>query len=202
MRLYSSIQEIKTANTKYDLHENITSRWSPRMFSTEPIGMEELNALFEAARWAASSNNEQPWRFLYAFKGTPAYDKIVRCLSDFNKKWVRHAPVLLLTAIKEKFDSGKPNYHALHDLGLAMGNMTQEAQSRSIALHHMAGVDWEKAQEVFGVPAGYHIVTAVAVGFYGGDASELPENLEKMEHTRRERLPLEAVVFKGAWPSV
>lgn len=201
MEQYTAIQEIKTANTKYDLHENIPARWSPRMFSTEPLGLEELNALFEAARWAASSNNEQPWRFIYAFKGTPAYEKMVRCLSDFNKKWARNAPVLLLTAIKEKFDSGKSNYHALHDLGLAMGNMTQEAQSRNIALHHMAGVDWQKAQEIFGVPEDYHIATAVAVGFYGGDASELPENLEKMERSRRKRLALEDIVFKGSWPA-
>jgi nitroreductase len=199
MEIFTDIQELKAAKTKYQLHELIAGRWSPRMFSTEAVGRDEVKNLLEAARWAASSNNAQPWRFIYAFKGSRGYEKIFNCLSDFNQKWARNAPVLMLTAILEKFDSGKENYHALHDLGLAMGNMTLQAQSQGIALHQMAGVDWKKAQDVFGIPEDYHVATAVAIGYYGGDACDLPDEIEKMELQKRKRLPLDEIAFEGKW---
>lgn len=199
METLSELQENKTAQTSYPLNENIAERWSPRSFSPEPVGRETLNTLLEAARWAPSSNNEQPWRFIYAFRGSRSYEKIFNCLSEFNQKWARNAPILMLTAIKEKFDSGKENYHALHDLGLAMGNLTLQAQSQGIALHQMAGVDWKKAHEIFDVPEGYHVATAVAIGYYGGDPGQLPEEIEKKEKAQRKRKPLNDIAFEGKW---
>ncbi len=169
------------------------------MFSAKAIGREDLKILLEAARWAPSSSNAQPWRFIYAFKGSRGYDRIFSCLSDFNQKWVKNAPILLLTAIQEKFDSGKDNYHALHDLGLAVGIMTVQAESMGIALHQMAGVDWKKAHDVFDVPEGFHVATAIAIGYYGGDPSELPDDIEKMETKGRERKPLAAIAAEGKW---
>lgn len=190
----------KAAAVDAEIHPLIRQRWSPRVFQNKEIEQEILDQLFEAARWAASSSNEQPWRFIYAYRGTDAYKHIFNCLSDFNRKWTGNAPVLMLTAIKEHFDGGKENYHALHDLGLAMGNFTFQAQQEGIAVHHMAGVDWKKAQEKFDVPEGYHIATAVAVGYYGGDLDDLPEDLRKKETARRKRKEVSEIAAEGRWP--
>lgn len=189
----------KKASSIYELHPFIEERWSPRSFADRPIEKITIEQLFEAVRWAASSNNYQPWRFIYAHKGSEAYSKILDCLSDFNQKWVGNAPVLTLTAIKEQFDNGKDNYHALHDLGLAMGNLTFQAQSMGIALHHMAGVDWKKSHVAFNVPDGYHVVTGIAMGYYGGDPKVLPSDLQEAETKARERKKRDDILSEGSW---
>lgn len=194
-----SLDENKKANAAFEINPLIESRWSPRVFSEEKVSKEELHQLFEAARWAPSSNNEQPWRFLYAYKGEVGYPDMFSCLSEFNQKWVGNASLLVFTAIKEKFDNGKDNFHALHDLGLAVGIMTMQAQSMGIAIHQMAGVSWEKAQKVFEIPAGYHVATAIAIGYYGGDLEKLPEDLREKEVAERKRKPQQTFVFEGKW---
>lgn len=196
----STSDHFKTANVKYEVHPLIEQRWSPRIFSDEPVSGDDLKHLLEAVRWSASSRNEQPWRLIYAFRGTEAYEKIFSCLSEFNQKWAGNAPVLMLAAYKEKFDMGKENFHALHDLGLALGNMTIQAQSMSIALHHMAGVNWKMAHEKFAVPTGYHVATAIAVGYYGGDKNDLPESLQESETAKRQRMDQESFAGEGKWP--
>nr|WP_321413493.1 nitroreductase family protein [uncultured Allomuricauda sp.] len=189
----------KIADTDHEIFALLKQRYSPRTFKEKKINESQLNQLFEAARWSASSNNMQPWRFIYAEKGTEAFDKMVDCLSDFNKKWAPKAPILMLAAYKEKTDDGKDNFHALHDLGLSLGNMSLQAQYLDIALHHMAGVDLKKAQRDFSVPDGYHISSAIAVGYYGGELDDLPEDLQESEQAERERLPQEEFVFKNGW---
>lgn len=189
----------KIAKTEYDIYPLLSQRYSPRIFEDKKISDNELHQLFEAVRWAASSNNVQPWRFIVTKKGTEAYKKLVACLSDFNQKWVENAPVLVLCGYKKNMDNGKENFHALHDLGLSLGNMTVQAQNMDIALHHMAGVDWQKAHEVFNVPEGYHIATALAIGYYGGDVDNLPEDLQKQEKAERERKPQSEFVFTDTW---
>ncbi len=195
----TSLTQIKTADADHPIRKEIAQRWSPRMFDDEGISPEKIESLLEAARWAPSSNNQQPWRFIYAFRGSDGYDKIFDCLSEFNQKWVRNAPVLVLTAYQEKFGSGKDNFHALHDLGLAVGNITFQAQNMGIALHQMAGVNWKKAHEVFNVPDGYHVATAIAIGYYGGDPSNLPDDLKKLELKERTRKPLDEIASEGGW---
>ena len=190
----------KLATTSYEVHPFIQSRWSPRVFSEKPLEEDDLHQLLEALRWSASSRNEQPWRLIYAFRGSKAYEMIFSCLSKFNQKWAGNAPLLMLAAYKEKFTSGKENFHALHDLGLALGNFTLQAQSMKIALHHMAGVNWEMAHEKFKVPKGYHVATAIALGYYGGDVNKLPEDLLESESAERTRLPQEAFAAEGKWP--
>lgn len=187
------------ADTDHEIFALLKQRYSPRTFRDEPIDSGELKQLFEAIRWSASSYNRQPWRFIYAEKGTEAFDKIVDCLSDFNKKWASMAPVLMLSAYKEKTDEGEENFHALHDLGLSLGNMTVQAQYLGIALHHMAGVDWKKAQKTFNVPKGYHITTAIALGYYGGALEKLPEDLQDAETAERTRMPQEEFAFENGW---
>lgn len=189
----------KSAQSDYTIHPLIKERWSPRVFKEDLIDEKTLMSLFESARWAPSSNNYQPWRFMYAHRGSDGYDKIFDVLSDFNQKWVTDAPLLILTAIKEKFDSGKENYHALHDLGLAVSQFSIQAQDFGVGVHQMAGVDWKKAHQVFGVPDGYHIATALAVGYYGGDIRKLPEDLQKSETAKRTRKPLEEIISEESW---
>lgn len=190
----------KTADVSYDVHPLIEERWSPRTFSSKQLESDALNILLEAVRWAASSRNEQPWRLIYAFSGTKPYENIFECLSESNRKWAGKAPVLMLAAYKENFSSGKENFHALHDLGLSLGNMTLQAQSMGIALHHMAGVDWQKAQKIFQVPDGYHIATAIAVGYYGGNPEKLEKSLQQSEFSERQRMPQAHFAGEGIWP--
>ncbi|GAL68352.1 nitroreductase family protein [Jejuia pallidilutea] len=187
------------ANTDNEIIAFLKQRYSPRIFSETKIENEHIAQLFEAVRWSASSNNLQPWRFIYAEKNSEAYDRIYNCLSDFNKKWANNAPLLVLTAYKEKTDDGKDNFHALHDLGLCLGNMTVQAQYMGIGLHHMAGVDWEKAHKEFNVPKGYHITTAIALGYYGGDLETLPEDLQQQETAQRTRQPIASFAYKDGW---
>ncbi len=189
----------KHANNDYPIHQLIKERWSPRVFDEKPVEPEKLHSIFEAARWAASSMNEQPWCFIYAHKGTPAYDKIVDCLMEFNQGWAPNAPVLILSAYKEKFDSGKDNFHASHDLGLAVGNLSLQAQSLGLAVHQMAGLYWQKAQEVFNVPEGFHIATCIAIGYYGGDITKLNDDLQKSETAGRSRKSQSEIAFEGKW---
>ena len=105
----------------------------------------------------------------------------------------------MLCGYKKTVDKVKENFHALHDLGLSLGNMTVQAQSMDIALHHMAGVDWQKAHTIFKVPEDFHIATALAIGYYDGNVADLPEDLQKIELAERERKPQSAFVFKDSW---
>ncbi len=187
------------ADTEHEIFALLKQRWSPRAFRNEHISDGNLKKIFEAARWAASSNNEQPWRFIYANKGTEAYDKIFDCLSDFNKQWATNAPTLLLTAYKEKDKNDTQNFHAQQDLGLSLGNMTVQAQYLGIALHQMAGVDWKKAETAFDVPDGFHVSSAVALGYYGGDLESLSPDLQEKETRERFRMPQKNFAFHKKW---
>lgn len=189
------------ADTDHEIFALLKQRYSPRTFREEKIKKSQLNQLFEAARWSASSNNLQPWRFIYAEKGSEAFEKIVDCLSDFNKKWAPEAPLLMLAIYKETTDEGKENFHALHDLGLCLGSMSVQAQYLDIGLHHMAGVDWKKAEREFNVPDGYHVSSAIAVGYYGGQLDKLPKKLQESEQADRQRIPQEDFAFKEVWES-
>ncbi|MEJ2585412.1 MAG: nitroreductase family protein [Robiginitalea sp.] len=202
MNKQEQIQLGNVASPAYEIYPLLKQRYSPRTFRDEKIEDRELKQLFEAARWAASSYNLQPWRFIYAEKGSDAYDKIMDCLIEFNRDWAKLAPILMLSIYKDKKEDGSDYYHALHDLGLSLGNMTTQAQYLGIALHHMAGVDRKKAGEVFAVPEGYRVATAIALGYYGGHLDWLPEDLQDREVADRERIPQEDFAFRGGWKDV
>jgi nitroreductase len=202
--MIDTVEQVKqdnTADANYEILGLLKQRYSPRIFKNETISEKHLHQLFEAVRWSASCYNWQPWRIIYAEKNTDGYESIFNCLSEFNQSWAVNAPMLMLTAYKKNNENGEENFHALHDLGLCMGNMTVQAQSMGIALHHMAGVNWKKAHEVFDVPEGFHVTTALAVGYYGGDLNDLPEDLQKQETAKRERIPQKQFAFKEAWSS-
>lgn len=201
-KMIDTVKQVKLdnkADTNHEIFALLKQRYSPRIFKNKKISKRHLQQLFEAVRWSASSYNRQPWRIIYAEKDSDSYKSIYNCLSEFNQSWADNAPLLMLTAYKKNSDNGEKNFHALHDLGLSMGSMTIQAQYLGIGLHRMAGVDWKKAQEVFDVPEGFHITTAVAVGYYGGDLDDLPEDLPKQETAKRERIPQKQFAFKEAW---
>lgn len=188
---------LKDTPTDHKIHDLIKNRWSPRKFADTPVSDTDLQSIFEAGRWAASSNNLQPWTIIWGKKGSEAYDRIMSVLVEFNQNWAKNAPVLLLGAYNKKTPDGKDNFHALHDLGLFSGNMCLQAQSMGIALHQMAGLDHEKALKEFKFPDTYHVATAIAVGYYGGDMSDIPEDLKKEEKSERQRKKQEEFTFNG-----
>jgi nitroreductase len=181
---------------EHPVHDLIRKRWSPRAFSDQPIARESVLALFEAARWAASANNEQPWRFIYAAKGEDErYSKLFDCLGEYNQVWAASAPVLILTLVKTHFSgSDRPNKWALHDLGLALGNLTIQAAALDLYGHNMGGFSAEKAKQHFNLPDGIEPVTMIAVG-YLGDPEQLPEPLKERELAQQQRKSIEELLF-------
>src|SRR5712691_2956422 len=155
----------KPAPAEFPVHELIRRRWSRRSFSERPVDEEALRALFEAARWAPSSYNEQPWSFILTRKGEEAFDRLAACLTGSNVRWAPRAPVLVLSVAKlDIARSGAPNRHAFHDVGLSVDNLVLQATALDLFVHQMAGFDTEKAREVFGVPEGYEPVAVIAIG--------------------------------------
>jgi nitroreductase len=175
----------------------IANRWSPRAFSKEQISKEDLGKLLEAARWAASSMNEQPWRLIYAYQGEEAFDKILVTLMEGNRLWAKDASMLMLTIVKKDFSmNGRPNKAAHHDLGLAIGNLSIQATEIGIGLHQMGGFDPRKAEELFDLPEGYEAVTAIAMGYFG-DPEQLEEPFKSRETGKRTRKSIEDFAFHG-----
>jgi nitroreductase len=190
----------KPAATDVTLHELIRNRWSPRAFAEKLVPPEVLRSLFEAARWAPSSNNEQPWAYLVATKDNPEnFAKMLGVLVEFNANWAKHAPVLALSVAHLKTQrDGKPNRVALHDVGSASAQLTFEANARGLQVHQMAGFDAEKARETFAIPPDWEPVAAMAIG-YPGDPESLPEKLRDRELAPRTRKPAGEFVMSGSW---
>jgi nitroreductase len=190
----------KPAPTDVPLHMLIRDRWSPRAFSDKLVSPEVLRSLFEAARWAPSSNNQQPWTYIVATKDDPEnFDKILSTLVEFNAGWAKHAPVLALSVAQIKVPKdGSPNRVALHDVGSASAQLTFEAVARGLFVHQMAGFDPEKARRVFSIPQDWEPVAAMAIG-YPGDPQTLPDRLRDRELAPRTRKPLSEFVIAGTW---
>lgn len=190
----------KQADTRANVHELIRNRWSPRAFSSRPVSNEDLESIFEAARWAASSSNEQPWRFFLARKSDPAaFARFVDLLVPGNQIWASHAPVLIIMAAKRTFTKdGSANYYSLHDAGQALAHLMLQATALGLHAHAMAGFDRERARKEIGIPDDYDISAAVAVG-YIGDPDQLPEQTRKSELAKRQRKPLSEIAFGARW---
>jgi nitroreductase len=190
----------KPAATDVALHELIRDRWSPRAFAEKSVPLEELRSLFEAARWAPSSNNEQPWAYLVATKDdAQEFAKMLDVLVEFNSNWAKHAPVLALSIVHLNTQGeGKPNRVALHDVGSASAQLTFEANARGLQVHQMAGFDAAKARQAFAIPADWEPVAAIAIG-YPGNPESLPDKLRERELAPRARKPLSEFVMTGSW---
>jgi len=190
----------KRAPTDFPVHDFIAERWSPRAFSDKPVAPDVLQSLFEAARWAPSSSNEQPWAYIVATKDDPEnFAKLVSVLVPFNVTWARHAPVLALAVAELSFaKNGTPNRNAQYDVGAASAWLTVEATTRGLFVHQMAGYDHDKAREVFRIPAGWEPIAAMAIG-YPGDPDSLPQPLRDREVAPRTRKPISAFVMSVSW---
>ena len=156
-------------------------RWSPRAMSGEEITQEDLMTLFEAARWAPSSYNNQPWRILYARRDSEYWPLYLNLLSEFNRAWVQHAAALLLFVSKKNFDhSGEPSVTHSFDTGAAWENLALQGSLKGFVMHGMQGFDYDRARTELKIPDEYHIEAMAAVGKPGAKES-LPEALQQRE---------------------
>lgn len=181
----------------HPVHELIQKRWSPRAFSSQPVEQEKVMALLEAARWAASSANEQPWRFICATKEqAERYDRLFECLNEGNQVWAKAAPVLIMTLVKTQLErNNKPNRWALHDLGLAIGNLTTQASALDLYVHSMGGFSVEKARQLFNLPSEIEPATMIAVGYLGAP-DQLPAGLKEREMAEQQRKALDELILE------
>jgi len=185
-------------NTK--LHEIIKNRRSPVVFSDKRIEEKKIKLLFEAARWAPSSMNEQPWRFIYSSQeNKESFKKIFDCLVHGNKPWNQNIPLLILVATKMNFDyKNRINEHAKYDVASAVANLTFQANFMDLWVHQMGGFDVEKAKSEFNIPEGFEPVVILSVGYFG-ILDNVDEKLKKRDQAERKRIALNEIVFKNTW---
>lgn len=188
----------KPTVTEIPLIESISRRWSPRAFATTPVSQDRLRQLLEAARWAPSCYNAQPWTFIVGTQDNPeTFRKLSKCLVPVNQSWAAKAPVLMLALAELNFaHNGKPNRHAAHDVGLALGNLLNQATILGLQAHLMAGFSGDTARELFAVPDTHDPVTMLALG-YPGDPESLPDTLREKELAPRTRKSLDEIAFGG-----
>jgi nitroreductase len=184
------------APTGSPLPDVIRERWSPYSFSNEEIGDEKIKILFEAARWAPSSYNEQPWRYVYAGKNDPDRAALESLLLEGNS-WSKGAGLLIVSFAKKTFTyNGKENRHALHDLGCASGYLVLQATALGLVSHQMAGFAVDRANEILGVPDDFIPGSVIAIG-EPGDPAATPPPLREREQAPRSRRPAEKFAFRG-----
>ncbi len=192
----------KPAQTSQPLHSLIQNRWSPRAFDPDqPVSEPALIAVLEAARWAPSCMNEQPWRFVACDRQrqAEAWSELLACLAEKNREWAQHAPVLILAAAQEHFaQNGKPNRWAAYDLGAASMSIVLQAAAEGLVAHQMGGFDPERAKQKFGLPEGFAPYAVIVIGFQA-DPETLSEEFKQRELAERSRADLVERVGFGAW---
>jgi nitroreductase len=178
----------------------LRKRWSPRAFADRPVEPTKLQSLLEAARWAPSCFNEQPWSFIVATKDDPTeYERLLACLVEKNQAWAKSAPVLMISVAAKSFaQTGKPNRHWFHDVGLAVSDLVTQATVLDLFVHQMAGFSPDKARQTYNIPDSHEAVAAIAIG-YLGDPNSLPDDLRDRELKEQTRKPLKDFVFTGKW---
>ena len=193
----------KKATTSVPIHDLIANRWSPRAFSDEMVSAETVAAIFEAARWAASAFNNQPWTFIVANKdNADAHQQMVDCLMPGNQSWAGSAPVLAFVVAKTIIDAAgdkpaRPSGTATYDCGLAVGQLTIEAARHDLHLHQMAGINRDKVIETFNIPADHHVICGLAIGHVGTLDSLANDSLRAREQAPRSRKPLSEIVVSS-----
>ena len=192
--------EQRTESVPAGVQGLLEKRFSPYAFSPRPVEPEKLRKLFEAARLAPSSYNEQPWRFVAARReDSEGFGRLLDTLVEQNRAWARNAPVLVLSVAKVDFThNGQPNRHAWHDVGQAAAYLTLQATELGLYVHQMGGFDPVKARQLLNIPEGYEPAAMIAVG-YPGESESLPEALRQRDSTRRPRKSLDTLIFEGTW---
>lgn len=186
----------KVRKSEYAIHPLILNRWSPRAMTGEEISDQELMGFFEAAHWAPSSYNNQPWRFLYAKRNSPEWTLFFNVMGEFNQSWTKNAAVLVVVISAKNFDhNNKPSRTHSFDAGAAWMGMALEAAGRGYVIHGMEGFDYEKAKRDLNVPDDYQVEAMVAIG-KRAPISHLSPELQKRE-TPSTRKPLTEIIMKG-----
>lgn len=185
---------------EHEVHPIFVNRWSPRAMTGESLSENEYLPLFEAARWAPSSFNEQPWRFIYATRESEHWERLFGLLGEFNQSWCKNAALLCCIVSKDTFTkNGKPNKVHSFDCGSAWENLALEASARDLVVHGMAGFDYEKARKDLHVPDGFSVEAMFALG-KRGPVENLPESLREKE-SPSDRKPLSEIMMKGRFLS-
>src|SRR5918992_3969152 len=192
--LEPEVQQARTST--YNINPLFLNRWSPRCMSGEELSDEDLMALFEAARWAPSSYNNQPWRFIYAKRNTESWNKLFDLLYEGNKVWAKNAAALVVVISRKNFEyDEKPSITHQFDAGAAWENLALEASDRGIATHGMQGFDYQRAKADLGIPEIYDVMAMIAIG-KRGPKENLPPKLQQVEFPN-DRKPLEEIVMEG-----
>ncbi|MGD2114812.1 MAG: nitroreductase family protein [Acidobacteriota bacterium] len=176
--------------TNPEIHPLLESRWSPKQFTDRPVSPEDLRTLFEAARWAPSSFNAQPWAFIVGTRDEPeAWNAVLETLAAKNQEWASSAPVLFLAVAQGQLPRrDRPNRHAFHDVGQAVAHLTVQASAMGLAVHQMGGFYPDKARETFGIPEDWEAVSVSALGY---PDAEMPDE--------RSRKGMDDMIFAGRW---
>ena len=188
---------IKKTNNTNTFNGLIEERWSTRAFIPTKVEQKKINSILEAAVWAPSAFNEQPWRFIVGQKGSETYDKILNTLVEWNQKWASNADVLVLNIAKRNFShNNKPNATFEYDLGQAVSFMAIEAVNQGLFSHQMTGFNPDEAASLFNIGVGYKVVSVIAIGYYGF-SDNLPEDILESEKQVRERKDFNSLVLNG-----
>jgi nitroreductase len=194
----SKIQTIRT--TEYPINPLILNRWSPRSMTGEELDEVDIMSLFEAARWAPSSFNNQPWRFIYAKRNTAYWDRLFNLLVESNRIWAKNAGLLTVVISRKNFEfNGKPARTHQFDAGSAWENLALEASSRGIVAHGMQGFDYEKAKAELKIPADFEVMAMIAIG-KRGPKDNLPTELQDKEKPN-DRKALKDIIMEGTYRS-
>ena len=193
------VNQLKQAPAVDGVLPAVLARWSSRSFASHDVNPADLKKVFEAARWAASAYNEQPWRFLVGTRNSSTHKKIFSSLIGFNQGWAAAAPVLILGIASSKFShNGSPNAYALYDLGAASAFLCLQAAALGLTTHSMAGFDHDTARQAFAIPEDYLLGGVIALGYQGEPSALAHQELITMETTPRTRKPLSEFVL-SAW---
>ncbi|MFB2552981.1 nitroreductase family protein [Ensifer soli] len=189
--------------SEYDVDPLFLNRWSPRAFSGEALDEQALLTILDAGHWAPSAFNSQPWRFVYALRDTPEWDKLFPILNDFNQSWAKTASAIVILLSKTHFaapgsSEEKLSYSHSFDAGAAWGAIALQAQLLGLQAHGMTGIHLDKAREILAIPEdGFRVEAAIAIG-RPGDKTQLPDHLQGRE-TPSPRRPLAQVAFNGSF---
>ena len=194
MEINNEVKNIR--NLENEINSIFVNRWSPRAMTGEEISDEELMSLFEAARWAPSSYNNQPWRFIYAKRNTEHWNRLFNLMVEFNQSWTKNAAVLVVIISGKNFEhNNNPSITHSFDTGAAWENLALQAASMGLVTHGMQGFDYEKAKKELEIPEDYSVEAMVAIG-KRGKIEDLPKELQERE-SPSVRKPLKDIIMEG-----
>jgi len=201
MESHMESQHPKIAATDHPVLPVIAERWSPYAFEPRAVEREKLLSCLEAARWAPSSYNEQPWTFLLAERtDAAAFATMIDCLVEGNRGWAKNAGVLMLSVVAKSFvKNGKPNKAAEHDIGLAAANMVLQATALGLQGHQMIGIEPAKIRATYKIPDTHEPLTAIAIGYPAALSPDTTDSIAQRDLNRRQRKPLSEIFISGTW---